>query len=363
MPVNPLSPTFQRQRVLTGFGVPAQERLSRAHVLVIGAGGLASTLLPVLAAAGVGSLTIVDDDTVAESNLHRQTMHTPGDIGRSKAVSATIRLASLAPDAELRAVEGRFDAVTAEGLLHGVDVLVDASDNPATVMLADRVAAERGIPLVWGSALGYAGQAGVAWDARGTDYRDLFPHGPDSSADTCDMIGVLPSVCAVSGAFMATEALKLLTGIGEPLIGRVAAYDARTGRTREIAYRRDESARAAAQSIETTPLSSDDQNAVSPEELRDLLTASYPPLLIDVREPWEADIAAIPGNVLIPLTELPRRAPELDTGHPIVLYCHRGTRSRQALDQLLQLGFSDVRHLTGGIDAWAVRIDPTASRY
>ena len=137
MPVNPLSPTFQRQRVLTGFGVPAQERLSRAHVLVIGAGGLASTLLPVLAAAGVGSLTIVDDDTVAESNLHRQTMHTPGDIGRSKAVSATIRLASLAPDAELRAVEGRFDAVTAEGLLHGVDVLVDASDNPCLLYTSD----------------------------------------------------------------------------------------------------------------------------------------------------------------------------------------------------------------------------------
>lgn len=362
MPVDPLSPIFQRQRVLAEFGVPAQERLARAHVLVIGAGGLASTLLPVLAAAGVGRLTIVDDDTVAESNLHRQTMHTPGDVGRGKAASAATRLAALAPDADVRAVNGRFDAVTAEDLLHGVDVLVDASDNPATVLLADRVAAECGIPLVWGSALGYAGQAGVAWDARGTDYRDLFPHGSDSDADTCDVIGVLPSVCAVIGAFMATETLKLLTGIGDPLIGRVAAYDARTGRTREIVYRRDESTRAAVQTATPAPQPSD-QNDVSPEELRDLLMTSEPPLLVDVREPWEAEITSIPGSVLIPLGELASRTRELGTGSPVVLYCHRGGRSRQALDLLLQLGFSDVRHLTGGVDAWAVRVDPTASRY
>jgi len=215
---------------------------------------------------------------------------------------------------------------------------------------------------VWGSALGYAGQAGVAWDARGTDYRDLFPHGSDSDADTCDVIGVLPSVCAVIGAFMATEALKLLTGIGDPLIGRVAAYDARTGRTREIVYRRDESTRAAGQTATPAPQPSD-QNDVSPEELRDLLMTSEPPLLVDVREPWEAEITSIPGSVLIPLGELASRTRELGTGNPVVLYCHRGGRSRQALDLLLQLGFSDVRHLTGGVDAWAVRVDPTASRY
>ena len=213
MAVDPSSPRFARQRILSGFG-DGQKRLADAHVLVIGAGGLGSAVLPLLAAAGVGILTVLDDDTVAESNLHRQTLHTADDLGRNKAESAAETLRRLAPDAEIRMLTSRFDAGTTFDLLLDVDVLVDASDNPATRYLANDAAAIRGIPLVWGSALAYAGQVGVAWDEKGVDYRDLFSQGqsPQDDAtegDTCEIVGVLPSVCGVIGAMMASEVLKL----------------------------------------------------------------------------------------------------------------------------------------------------------
>ncbi len=371
MPLDPASPRFARQRILAGFGDQGQAALAGAHVLVIGAGGLGSAVLPLLAAAGVGILTVVDDDTVAESNLHRQTLHTADDLARNKAESAAETLRRLSPDAEIRAVAARFEPGQTFDLLLDVDVLVDATDNPATRYLANDAAAIRGIPLVWGSALAYAGQVGVAWDEKGVDYRDLFPQGqsPEGGADegdTCDVVGVLPSVCGVIGAMMATEVLKLLTGVGEPLLGRVAAYDALTGRTREIEYRRDPEAPRPGSLEERTAMPGADaihDRTITAEQLAAELRGATPPVLLDVREPWEAELVSIPGSALIPLGELPARIAELDSDAELVLYCHHGSRSDRALQFLERLEFTNVRHLTGGIDAWSVKVDPSAPRY
>jgi adenylyltransferase/sulfurtransferase len=364
MAVDPASPRFARQRILAGFG-DGQQRLADAHVLVVGAGGLGSAILPVLAAAGVGTITVVDDDTVAESNLHRQTLHSAADVGANKAASAVETLRALAPAADLRVVEHRFEPGTTFDLLLDVDVLVDASDNPATRYLANDAAAIRGIPLVWGSALAYAGQVGVAWDEKGVDYRDLFPDESAADGDTCDIVGVLPSVCGVIGAMMASEVLKLVTGVGEPLLGRVAAYDALTGRTREIEYRRDPEAPRPGSLEERTAAAVYDlpDHTVTAEALAAELAGPTPPVLIDVREPWEAELVSIPGSVLIPLGELPNRTAEIDPDADVVLYCHHGSRSDRALQFLQRLEFANVRHLTGGIDAWAVKVDPALPRY
>jgi adenylyltransferase/sulfurtransferase len=364
MAVDPAAPRFARQRILAGFG-DGQQRLADAHVLVVGAGGLGSAVLPLLAAAGVGTLTVVDDDTVAESNLHRQTLHTADDVRANKATSAAEKLRALAPDAEIRVIDARFAAGMTFDLLLDVDVLVDASDNPATRYLANDAAAIRGIPLVWGSALAYAGQVGVAWDERGVDYRDLFPEGDGEAGDSCEIVGVLPSVCGVIGAMMASEVLKLVTGVGEPLLGRVAAYDALTGRTREIEYRRDpESPRPGSLEERTAAAVYDlPDHTVTAEALAAELAGPTPPVLIDVREPWEAELVSIPGSVLIPLGELPNRTAEIDSDADVVLYCHHGSRSDRALQFLQRLEFANVRHLTGGVDAWAVKVDPSLPRY
>lgn len=365
MAVDPGSPRFARQRILAGFGSDAQRRLAEAHVVVVGAGGLGSAILPVLAAAGVGRLTILDDDTVAETNLHRQTLHTAADVSRGKAESAAEKLRILAPDADIRHLTQRFEPGTTFDLLLDADLLVDATDNPAARYLANDAAAVRGIPLVWGSALGYAGQTGVAWDERGVDYRDLFPEdGEATSGDTCDVVGVLPSVCAVIGSLMASEVLKLLTGIGEPLLGRVAAYDAFTGRIREIEYRRDpEATRPGSLEQKTAAPVDRPTRTISPEQLRDELAGATPPLLLDVREPWEAEIVSIPGSVLIPMDQIPQRLTELDSDAETVVYCHHGARSAHVLDFLEQNGFAAARNLAGGVDGYAAKVDPSLPRY
>jgi molybdopterin/thiamine biosynthesis adenylyltransferase/rhodanese-related sulfurtransferase len=364
MPLDPASPRFARQRILAGFGTDGQAALAGAHVLVLGAGGLGSAVLPLLAAAGVGILTVVDDDTVAESNLHRQTLHTAADLTRNKATSAAETLRALSPDAEIRAVETRFAPGATFDLLLDVDVLVDATDNPATRYLANDAATIRGIPLVWGSALAYAGQVGVAWDEKGVDYRDLFPEGGSDEGDTCDVVGVLPSVCGVIGAMMASEVLKLLTGVGEPLLGRVAAYDALTGRTREIEYRRDpEAPRPGSLEERTAPPVEPDGRTITPEQLHDALAGPTPPVLLDIREPWEAELVQIPGSVFIPMSHIPERIGELDSDAETVVYCHHGSRSSRVLEYLEQVGFTGARNLIGGVDAYAARVDPTLARY
>ncbi len=388
MAVDPDSPRFARHRVLDGFGPQAQRRLATARIVVIGAGGLGSTVLPVLAAAGVGSIAIVDPDTVETSNLPRQTLYGPADVGRGKAETAAAAVAALAPGLSVQVHAERFDAATASRLVGDADLLIEGSDDPTARRVADAAAAELGIPLVWGSALGWSGQVGAVWAARGIRYHDLFPDViADDAADRCASVGVLATVCAVIGAMMATETVKLLTGAGEPLLGRVAVYDARTGSTREIGYRRDPEAErepaegavsgaaggdAARRDVADQPMAhepaSDSVTAIDlARELNGAATGdgagTSPTLLLDVREQGEAAIAALPGSVLIPLRQLASRLGELDAGARTVVYCHHGVRSAHALDLLQRSGFRRVRHLEGGIDAWSRDIDPTVPRY
>ncbi|MEV8370647.1 ThiF family adenylyltransferase [Microbacterium sp. NPDC064584] len=354
---DPRATRFARQRILPGFGEAAQARLAAARVVVIGAGGLGSAVLPVIAAAGVGTITVIDDDLVDETNLHRQLLHTPADLGRPKADSAADTLRALSPDTTVLPRRDLFTAATAAALLEDADLLIDGSDTVQTRFAANDAAIAAGIPLVWGSALRWSGQVGVAWG--GTDYRDLFPDGPDAEADTCETAGILPSVCTVTGGLMATEALKLLTGLGDPLIGRVLLFDGLTGTTQELAYQRDPT-RDAAPPAPATGAASD--SAVTARELTALL-ASDAPVLLDVREPHEFALAALPGAVLIPLGELEDRLGELDREEAIVVYCHLGVRSARALDRLRAAGFTRARHLAGGIDAWSRTVDPTLPRY
>ncbi|MGR0218291.1 ThiF family adenylyltransferase [Agromyces sp. ZXT2-6] len=366
-PLDPASPRYARQRVLPGFGASGQQRLADARVVVLGAGGLGSAVVPILVAAGVGRLTVVDDDRVDETNLHRQILHAPADVGRLKVESATDAAAALSPDALVVAVPHRFVESNADELLAGADLVIDGTDDILTRYVADAAAARAGIPLVWGSAARFGGQVGVSWVARGVSYRDLFPEPPADDGLSCEVDGILPSVCTVTGGLMAGEALKVLTGIGEPLLGRVAAYDALSGRTREIVYRRAAPASApvpaAGRGGREAPVSRPAITEVDALSLAAELDGGATPVLLDVREPWEAEIAAIDGSVLIPLGDLGDRLGELDPAASVVVYCHLGVRSEYAARVLAGAGFADVRNLAGGIDAWSRTVDGGVVRY
>lgn len=350
-----VGPRYARQVALPGFGAEGQRRLAAARVVVAGAGGLGSALLPVLAAAGVGELVVLDDDRVEESNLHRQTLFGPADVGAEKAPAAAERLAALGGRIDARAV--RVDAGNAAALVAGADVVVDATDDVLARYALDDAAAAARVPLVWGSATGLVGQVGVA-APTGPRWRDLFPLPPrPEDVDTCAVSGVLPSLCTTIGGAMATEVLKLLTGIGSPLIGRMLVVDAAAASVREIAYgaadahsaRRDEGGMA-------------DIEEISADETARLLEEGADVTLVDVREPWEVELASLPGATPIPLGELADRVGELDRGRPVIAFCHGGVRSMRAAAVLQGAGLS-VRSMAGGIDAWSRTVDPSVPRY
>ena len=357
---------YARQRALEGFGLDAQERLATAHAVVIGAGGLGSAVLPALAAAGLGTITVIDGDRVEASNLHRQTLYGAADVGRWKVEAAADALRRIAPDVELRERAVRFDARNAPELLAGADLLIDGGDTSATRYIADDAAAARGIPLVWGAALRWVGEVGVAWEAHGVGYRDLHPEDVEAVDESCEIAGVLPTVCGIVGSLMATEALKLLTGTGEPLVGRALLVDARAGTVRELRFRRDPAAPARSASPRPASAGHDatqtGSESLRPSELAALL-ATDPPILLDVREPDEVARVALPGATAIPLGALELRLDELDRRADLVVYCHHGVRSARALATLRAAGFTRSRHLAGGIDAYAVEVDPTLPRY
>lgn len=377
-----------RQLALPGFGAEAQEALSRARVLVIGAGGLGSVVLPQLVGSGVGTapegrIGIIDDDVVELSNLHRQHLHTTADLGRRKVDSAAERLQAIDPSATIVRHDERFTSENALALLADYDVLVDGSDGFVTRYLAADSATLRGIPLVWGAVLQFDGQVGVA-PVGGPGYRDLFPTPPDpATVLDCATGGVLPAVCGVIGAIMAAQVVAVITGVGESLVARVTTYDARSGRFRELAYGRDPEASPVTELIDyeqfcgITGDAADSRGAASvdapdvsddlaPAELAALLYRSAAtgtaPLLLDVREPWEHELVALPGSTLVPLGQLSGAIAGLPRDRAIVAYCHHGIRSRHALDLLHAAGFA-ARHLTGGIDAWSTQVDPGLARY
>ena len=355
----PNSARYSRQVALPGFGPAGQQKLGDGRVLVIGAGGLGSSVIPALAAAGIGTIGIVDDDTVELSNLHRQFTHGIADVGRAKARSAAESVAAIDPSTEVHVIEARLTAENALELFAGYDLVVDGSDNFPTRYLANDAAALTGIPLVWGAVSQYAGQAGVAWALRGPQYRDLFPAPPPpGSVLSCEAGGVLPSVVAVIGSIMVGEVVKIVTGVGSPLIGRVTTFDALTGGFRELAYGPAPDAAAITELIDYE-LFCGIQNSLSVERLADSLETVT---LIDVREPWEAEIASLPGSVLLPLGTLETALGHIDRSRPVVVYCHSGIRSASAV-ALLGTHSIPARSLDGGIDAWSRRIDPSVARY
>jgi adenylyltransferase/sulfurtransferase len=348
---------YSRHLVIPELGVDGQKRLKNARVLVIGAGGLGAPTLLYLAAAGVGTIGIVDDDVVEESNLQRQIIHGVSDIGRSKAQSARDSIAEINPLVAVRLHEVWLAPQNAVGLFEQYDLILDGTDNFATRYLVNDAAVLAHKPYVWGSIYRFEGQVSVFWedapDGRGLNYRDLYPEAPPPGmVPSCAEGGVLGVLCASIASVMATEAIKLITGVGEPLLGRLMVYDALAMSYRTLTIRKDSATRKITELIDY-------------DELRDLLDSGKNVALIDVREPVEWDINHIDGAQLIPtslissgegLAKLPRdRTP--------VLYCKTGVRSAEALAAVKKAGFADAVHLQGGIVAWAKQMQPDMVMY
>ncbi|MEV8214855.1 ThiF family adenylyltransferase [Leifsonia sp. NPDC077715] len=357
---------YARTTQLPGFGPLAQRRLAAARVLVVGAGGLGSAVLPLLASAGVGTIGIVDDDRVEPSNLPRQSIHTPADVGRPKVESAADTVRALDDGIELRLLHERLTSENAERILAGFDLVLDGSDNFPTRYLVDDAATLADIPVVWGAVHQTGGQVGLSWAQQGPTYRDLFPVPPaPGSVASCAEAGALPSVCGVIGGLMVGEALKLITGTGDALLGRVIVHDALRGAFRELAYERDPQAAPVTQLIDYD-LFCGVTDTMSPAELHARLIAGEPHTLLDVRETWEAEIVELPGSLLVPLGVVQRDpvgvAARLPQDDPLVIVCHHGIRAETARQLLAEAGMRGVV-LAGGLDAWARDVDPAMARY
>ena len=367
---------YSRHLVIPDLGADGQKRLKNARVLVIGAGGLGAPTLLYLAAAGVGTIGIVDDDIVDESNLQRQIIHGVSDVGRSKAQSARDSIAEINPLVDVRLHEVRLDRDNAVGFFEQYDLIVDGSDNFATRYLVNDAAVLARKPYVWGSIYRFEGQASVFWDdapdGRGLNYRDLYPDAPPPGmVPSCAEGGVLGVLCASISAVMGTEAIKLITGIGESLLGRLLTYDALQMSYRTIAIRKDPATpkiRALVDYEQFCGAATEavaDAGAITPRELRDLLDSGAKITLIDVREPVEWDINHIDGAQLIPtsLISSAEGLAKLPRDRTTVLYCKTGVRSAEALVAVRTAGFADAVHLQGGIVAWAQQMQPDMVMY
>jgi sulfur-carrier protein adenylyltransferase/sulfurtransferase len=356
-----------------------QKRLKNAKVLCIGAGGLGSPALMYLAAAGVGTLGIVEFDTVDESNLQRQIIHGQSDIGRSKAESAADSVREINPLIQVNLHEQRLDSSNVMELFAQYDLIVDGTDNFATRYLVNDACVLLGKPYVWGSIYRFDGQASVFWAEYGPCYRCLYPEPPPPGmVPSCAEGGVLGVLCASIGAIQATEAIKLLTGIGEPLLGSLMVYDALEMSYRKIKVRKDPNCAVCGEHPTVTELidyeafcgvvSEEAQQAavgstITASELKDLIDSDKPIYLVDVREPAEWEIVRIPGAVLIPKGDLPSKLAELPQNKPVIAYCKTGIRSAEALALLKNAGFSDAKHVQGGVTAWATQVDKSQPVY
>ncbi|WP_432496392.1 molybdopterin-synthase adenylyltransferase MoeB [Kineococcus auxinigenes] len=354
---------YSRQLLLPEIGEVGQRRLKAARVLVVGAGGLGSPALLYLAAAGVGTIGVVDDDVVDESNLHRQVLHGVADVGRAKVDSAAEAVERANPLVRVVRHRERLTAGNALGLLAGYDLVVDGADNFATRYLVNDACVLAGRPWVWGAVLRFAGQVSVFWDEHGPTYRDLFAEPPaPGTVPSCGEAGVVGGVCAAVGSAMVTEAVKLITGAGESLLGRVLVHDAlaMTWRTLRLAPDpRRAPVTELVDAVQVCPVDVADVPEVDAAELdrrlRERAAGRGEFVLVDVREPAEHAASAIPGSVLVPLADLLADPARVPADRPLVLHCAGGTRSAQALRALREHGRTDVVHLRGGIAAWDAR--------
>jgi len=370
---------YSRHLIIPDVAMSGQKRLKNARVLAVGAGGLGSPTLMYLAAAGVGTLGIVDYDVVDESNLQRQVIHGQGDIGRSKAASARDSILQINPLVEVRLHEERLDSSNVMEIFTGYDLIVDGTDNFATRYLVNDACVLLGKPYVWGSIYRFDGQASVFWSEHGPCYRCLYPEPPPPGmVPSCAEGGVLGVLCASIGAIQTTEAIKLLTGIGDPLVGRLMIYDALEMTYRTVRVQKDPECPLCGKNPTITDLidydafcgvvSDEAQQAaagstITAGELAEMFDRDEDFLLIDVREPAEWEIVRIPGAVLIPKGDLPARLAELPQDKPIVLHCKTGVRSAESLALLKSAGFGDATHVQGGVTAWATQVDKSLPVY
>ncbi|WP_430333495.1 adenylyltransferase/sulfurtransferase MoeZ [Rhodococcus sp. ACT016] len=368
---------YSRHLIIPDVGTVGQRRLKSARVLVIGAGGLGSPTLMYLAAAGVGTIGIVDFDVVDESNLQRQVIHGTADIGRSKAQSARESIREINPNVDVRLHEFRLDASNAVALFEQYDLILDGADNFATRYLVNDAAVLAHRPYVWGSIYRFQGQVSLFWedapDGRGITLRDLYPEAPPpGTVPSCAEGGVLGVLCASVGSIMATEAIKLITGIGESLLGRLMIYDALAMNYRTVALSRDPDRVPVTELVDyeafcgVEPVADTGQDAtITPRELRELIDAGADIAIIDVREPVEWDIVHLPGATLVPKDRIlsGEALAELPQDKRLVLHCKTGIRSAEALAAVRKAGFADAVHLQGGVIAWAHQVDPSLPVY
>ena len=375
---------YSRHLILSEVGMEGQRRLKAAKVLCIGAGGLGSPVAMYLAAAGVGTIGIVDFDTVDVSNLQRQILHGTSDVGRSKLASARDTLKDLNPHVNVIAHEVALSSANALDLFRGYDVIVDGTDNFPTRYLVNDACVLLGIPNAYGSIFRFEGQASVFATKDGPCYRCLYPEPPPPGlVPSCAEAGVLGILPGLIGTIQATETVKIILGMGQTLAGRFLIYDAMKMRFRELTLRKDPDCPVCgtnptvtalidydqfcgivpAQAAPPPPVLTDAMADVSVLEFKAMVDAGTAPLLIDVREPHEYDICRIEGSVLIPLGDLPARVGELDPTVELVMQCRSGVRSGKAAAFLREQGFRSVHNLTGGILAWIDQVDPSQPKY
>ena len=366
---------YSRHLLLPEVGLAGQHRLKAARVLLVGAGGLGSPAALYLAAAGVGTIGIVEFDTVDLSNLQRQILHGTSQLGELKLASARERLRDLNPEIAVFPIADRLTSANALRIVAGYDVVIDGSDNFPTRYLVNDACVLSGKPLVYGSVVRFDGQVSVFDAARGPCYRCLFREPPPPGlVPSCAEGGVLGVLPGVIGTLQALEAIKLVLGIGEPLIGRLVLFDALRLQFREVELRKDPDCPLCGAHPTITGLIDYEAfcgvGTATPAELEVTATGLAGEMksgravtLLDVREPVEWDIVHLDGATLIPLMTLPARIAELDPRAELVVYCHHGMRSLQAVEFLRAAGFHHARSLAGGIDAWAEEIDPSLNRY
>ncbi len=372
---------YSRHLILPEVNLDGQKKLKAAKILCIGAGGLGSPLLMYLAAAGVGTIGIVDFDTVDQSNLQRQIIHGAKDVGRLKMESATETLRDINSNVQIIGFQEAFTSENAMQIVKDFDMVIDGTDNFATRYLTNDVCVLLGKPNVYGSIFRFEGQASVFWAEHGPCYRCLYPEPPPPGmVPSCAEGGVLGVLPGIVGCIQANEAIKLILGIGNPLTGRLLTFNALKMQFRELRLRKDPACpicgenptitelidyeefcgirgeEAPAQTVET-------MDEISVTQLKARMDSGEKLTLIDVREPYEVAIAQIPGAKLIPLGQIAERAGELDPNSEILLHCRSGKRSADALHILKSKGFKNLKNVTGGILAWSAEVDPTVPQY
>ncbi|WP_405141563.1 adenylyltransferase/sulfurtransferase MoeZ [Sphaerisporangium sp. NBC_01403] len=372
---------YSRHLIIPDVGMAGQKRLKNAKVLCVGAGGLGSPALMYLAAAGVGTLGVVDFDVVDESNLQRQIIHGQSDVGRLKAESAAATVREINPLVNVVIHNVALTTDNVMDIFAAYDLIVDGTDNFATRYMVNDAAVLLGKPYIWGSIYRFDGQASVFWAEHGPCYRCLYPEPPPPGmVPSCAEGGVLGVLCASIGSIQVNEAIKVLTGIGEPLVGRLMIYDALEMKYRDVKVRKDPECQLCGKNPTITELidyeafcgtiSDEAQQAatgstITAQELKDMQDRGDDIFLVDVREQNEYEIVNIPGAVLIPKGDFLRGAAleRLPHDKKIVLHCKSGARSAEALAVLKNAGFSDAVHVGGGVLSWVKTVDPSLPTY